>query len=101
MIQHAMKCESYANVPYQIPDFVLTYPAVAIVLPVPSIAKIVYSTCSVHSEENEHVVHRALASPEVTGSFRLAPRSMVLPEWLRRGLSDVAAGSELGTLPVS
>ena len=53
---------------------------------VPRIEKIVYSTCSIHSEENEQVVAAALQSIEATaGGFRLAPRSAVLPEWPRRG----------------
>ncbi|KAG9013968.1 hypothetical protein FRB94_004348 [Tulasnella sp. JGI-2019a] len=59
----------------------------------PSVSKIVYSTCSVHPEEDEHVVRDALASLEGKGFFGLAPRSLVLPEWPRRGL----AGG-LGTL---
>lgn len=53
---------------------------------VPRIEKIVYSTCSVHPEENEQVVAAALRSAEaIAGEFRLAPRSAVLPEWPRRG----------------
>ena len=53
---------------------------------VPRIEKIVYSTCSVHPEENEQVVAAALRSTEaIAGDFRLAPRSAVLPEWPRRG----------------
>lgn len=54
----------------------------------PKAQKIVYSTCSVHPEENEHVVQDALKSDEaIQGRFRLAPRSLVLPSWVRRGLS--------------
>ncbi|EIM90969.1 S-adenosyl-L-methionine-dependent methyltransferase [Stereum hirsutum FP-91666 SS1] len=53
----------------------------------PSVQKIVYSTCSVHAAENEHVVHQALNSEEAAlGHFVLAPRSQVLPSWHRRGL---------------
>jgi hypothetical protein len=53
---------------------------------VPRIEKIVYSTCSIHPEENEQVVAAALRSTEaIAGGFRLAPRSAVLPEWPRRG----------------
>ncbi|KAH9958601.1 S-adenosyl-L-methionine-dependent methyltransferase [Russula dissimulans] len=52
----------------------------------PAVEKIVYSTCSVHPEENERVVSAALRSTEATaGGFRLAPRSAVLPAWSRRG----------------
>lgn len=54
---------------------------------VPSVQKIVYSTCSVYAAENEHVVHQALNSEEAAlGHFVLAPRSQVLPSWHRRGL---------------
>lgn len=53
----------------------------------PAVVKIVYSTCSVHPEENEQVVHAALQSAEAAaGGFKLAPRAEVLPEWSRRGL---------------
>lgn len=53
---------------------------------VPRVEKIVYSTCSIHPEENEQVVAAALRSSEATaGGFTLAPRSVVLPEWSRRG----------------
>jgi putative methyltransferase len=55
--------------------------------PVPAVGRIVYSTCSVHAIENEHVVRDALKSPESqNGRFHLAPRSEVLPSWPRRGL---------------
>ena len=53
---------------------------------VPSVEKIVYSTCSIHPEENERVVAVALRSTEATaGGFTLAPRAAVLPTWSRRG----------------
>jgi len=52
----------------------------------PSVEKIVYSTCSIHPEENEQVVAAALRSTEATaGVFVLAPRAAVLPAWPRRG----------------
>ncbi|KAF9000607.1 S-adenosyl-L-methionine-dependent methyltransferase [Cyathus striatus] len=55
----------------------------------PNVQKIVYSTCSIHAIENEHVVREALNSDEArTGSFTLAPRCEVLPTWQRRGLSE-------------
>ncbi|KIP08058.1 hypothetical protein PHLGIDRAFT_70105 [Phlebiopsis gigantea 11061_1 CR5-6] len=55
----------------------------------PSVERIVYSTCSVHATENEHVVREALKTEECkAGKFRLAPRELVLPTWSRRGLSD-------------
>lgn len=42
-----------------------------------------YSTCSIHAEEDERVVARALESGG--GKWRVAPRSSVLPAWERRG----------------
>ncbi|KAH9983082.1 S-adenosyl-L-methionine-dependent methyltransferase [Russula compacta] len=52
----------------------------------PGVEKIVYSTCSIHPEENEQVVYAALRSAEaIAGGFRLAPRAAVLPAWSRRG----------------
>lgn len=70
----------------------------------PRIEKIVYSTCSIHPEENEQVVAAALRSTEaIAGGFRLAPRSAVLPEWPRRGqsgnLDDAATEAVLRCSP--
>ncbi|RKP12880.1 williams-Beuren syndrome critical region protein 20 copy A [Piptocephalis cylindrospora] len=48
----------------------------------PAARKIVYSTCSVHAQENERVVETILASHP---HFILAPRSQVLPTWSTRG----------------
>lgn len=48
--------------------------------------KVIYSTCSIHPEENEQVVKRLLEHPNVFTKWRLAPRERVLPEWPRRGL---------------
>ena len=57
---------------------------------VPSVQKIVYSTCSIHAIENEHVVLTALNSPEAkSGPFSLSPRTAVLPAWPRRGQADI------------
>jgi hypothetical protein len=54
--------------------------------PVSSAKRIVYSTCSIHPEEDEQVVLSALKSPLAkTHSWGLAPRSAVLPTWERRG----------------
>jgi hypothetical protein len=48
----------------------------------------VYSTCSIHAIENEHVVRESLRSNEAQiGRFVLAPQKDVLPRWPRRGLS--------------
>ncbi|KAF8072034.1 S-adenosyl-L-methionine-dependent methyltransferase [Lyophyllum atratum] len=55
----------------------------------PGVQKIVYSTCSVHATENEHVVRESLNSDEAkTGLFSLASPKEVLPQWHRRGLPD-------------
>ncbi|KAF8656783.1 hypothetical protein AX16_002335 [Volvariella volvacea WC 439] len=54
----------------------------------PRVEKIVYSTCSIHAAENEHVVRAALGCEEARGRFVLAPRDQVIPTWERRGLDD-------------
>ncbi|TFK27172.1 S-adenosyl-L-methionine-dependent methyltransferase [Coprinopsis marcescibilis] len=55
----------------------------------PKVQKIVYSTCSIHATENEHVVRSALDSKEANaGPFSLAPRDQVIPTWSRRGLPE-------------
>ncbi|KAF8896221.1 S-adenosyl-L-methionine-dependent methyltransferase [Infundibulicybe gibba] len=55
----------------------------------PGVRKIVYSTCSVHPTENEHVVQSALSSDEAKlRNFFLAPQNEVLPQWPRRGLKE-------------
>ncbi|KAI0749481.1 S-adenosyl-L-methionine-dependent methyltransferase [Daedaleopsis nitida] len=55
----------------------------------PLVKRIVYSTCSVHAIENEHVIRQALKTEEATGgSFRLARREQVLPAWHRRGIAE-------------
>ncbi|KAI0346581.1 S-adenosyl-L-methionine-dependent methyltransferase [Trametopsis cervina] len=60
----------------------------------PSVQRIVYSTCSVHATENEHVVREALKTAECQeGRFKLAPQTAALPSWPRRGLPD-EMGSE-------
>ncbi|KAI1797292.1 S-adenosyl-L-methionine-dependent methyltransferase [Ganoderma leucocontextum] len=55
----------------------------------PSVHRIVYSTCSVHAIENEHVVRQALNSEEaINGQFKLASKQDVLPTWHRRGIPE-------------
>lgn len=55
-----------------------------------SAQKIVYSTCSVHPEEDELVVLAALDSSECkSGGWTLAERKDVLPSWERRGRKEV------------
>lgn len=59
----------------------------------PSVRKIVYSTCSIHAIENEHVVKQALATEEAT-SFELASSEEVLPTWSRRGIVEECESTE-------
>ncbi|CAK5269202.1 unnamed protein product [Mycena citricolor] len=55
----------------------------------PSVRRIVYSTCSIHVIENEHVVRAALLSEEAqASSFCLAPPTDILPGWPRRGIAE-------------
>ncbi|KIK10106.1 hypothetical protein K443DRAFT_126886 [Laccaria amethystina LaAM-08-1] len=55
----------------------------------PNVKRIVYSTCSIHASENEHVVRDALSSDEAkAGSFSIASRNEVLPDWPRRGFAE-------------
>ncbi|WFD36191.1 25S rRNA (cytosine(2278)-C(5))-methyltransferase [Malassezia cuniculi] len=55
----------------------------------PGLTRFTYSTCSVHDEENEHVVVAALESDEaVKGGWQLAPREQVLPTWPHRGRGE-------------
>lgn len=46
----------------------------------PAVKRVVYSTCSIHEEENEYVVHEALKA--FSGAFKLIP---AMPEWSHRG----------------
>lgn len=90
MIQHAMKCVFV----------VLAGRCPLTILPVPKAEKIVYSTCSIHARENEHVVQNAIKSEEARQrGWRLAPRPLVLPSWHRRGLpSELGDPSEYESL---
>jgi len=66
---------------------------------VPSVKKVVYSTCSVHAIENEGVVRNILNSEECKiGRFRLAPQNEVLATWPRRGSPEEldSPGESLG-----
>lgn len=57
--------------------------------------KIVYSTCSIHVVENEHVVFAALRSKEaIERGFTLAPKAEVIPTWSRRGLEGAASNDD-------
>ncbi|CCH59517.1 hypothetical protein TBLA_0B06960 [Henningerozyma blattae CBS 6284] len=53
----------------------------------PSAKKIVYSTCSIHAEENERVVIDLLLDKKVKEwGWKVTPRSLSIPTWERRGL---------------
>ncbi|KAL6454702.1 RCM1 25S rRNA [Candida maltosa Xu316] len=55
----------------------------------PSARKVVYSTCSVHVQENEKVVIDLLSDAEISKrGWKLATRDVVLPSWERRGFAD-------------
>ena len=84
MIRHAMKCTCPVSVSY-LERAPLSIRSCA----VPSVQRIVYSTCSVHAIENEHVVRQALKTDEATArGFKLAHRREVLPTWHRRGIPE-------------
>lgn len=95
MIRHAMKCRcarphsvSLSVASDRSTEYVSSPAAMGLGI-VPSVKRIVYSTCSIHATENEHVVREALKTTEcLTGKFALARPSSVLPGWPRRGLSN-------------
>ncbi|WVQ81871.1 hypothetical protein IAT38_003998 [Cryptococcus sp. DSM 104549] len=61
----------------------------------PSAKRIVYSTCSIHAEEDERVVMAALQSPVAKArGWGLAPRESVIPTWERRGRPEEMEGDE-------
>lgn len=63
----------------------------------PAARKVVYSTCSIHAEENERVVLDLLMDNEVKAwGWRPCTRAAVLPAWPRRGYAQefTALGSE-------
>ena len=59
----------------------------------PSAKKVVYSTCSIHAQENERVVVDLLNDSNVKrAGWRVANRSRVIPMWHRRGLVEEFEG---------
>ncbi|KAG8832406.1 hypothetical protein FRC17_001387 [Serendipita sp. 399] len=70
----------------------------------PSLQRLVYSTCSIHATENEHVVLQALGSEEALDKkFRVESRENMIPSWPRRGLKglddSIPADSFIRCLP--
>jgi hypothetical protein len=64
-------------------------------LSVPAATRVVYSTCSIHVEEDERVVLAALRSGIAKErGWRLAPRAEVLPAWRRRGRVEEFGGDQ-------
>ncbi|ODQ81678.1 hypothetical protein BABINDRAFT_165209 [Babjeviella inositovora NRRL Y-12698] len=52
----------------------------------PKVKKVIYSTCSIHAEENEQVVVDLLADEDISSAgWRVASRENVIPTWHRRG----------------
>lgn len=59
----------------------------------PNAKKVVYSTCSIHAQENERVVIDLLNDAQVKAAgWRVANRSRVIPKWHRRGLVEEFKG---------
>lgn len=54
----------------------------------PNAKKVVYSTCSIHAQENERVVVDLLMDKDIGKKWELAPREIVIPSWERRGWSE-------------
>lgn len=51
--------------------------------------KVIYSTCSIHAQEDEKVVVDLLLNQDIQDAgWRLAKRSEIIPKWERRGLVE-------------
>ncbi|CAL2033746.1 unnamed protein product [Caenorhabditis brenneri] len=59
-------------------------------LKLPGLKRAVYSTCSIHEEENEQVIDEVLLDTYVRQNYVL--KKDVLPEWTHRGLSTYEVG---------
>lgn len=61
----------------------------------PNVKKLVYSTCSIHDEENEAVAKMLIEDEEVKKmGWRISKRENVIPSWPRRGHAKVFEGYE-------
>ncbi|KAK9494269.1 S-adenosyl-L-methionine-dependent methyltransferase [Lipomyces doorenjongii] len=66
----------------------------------PKATRVVYSTCSIHAEENEDVVRKLLTDPEIAKlGWRAMGRENVIPTWHRRGWRDRFQGMEWPQTP--
>lgn len=69
------------------------YKIVKHALSFPGVRQVVYSTCSIHDEENEGVVKKLLEDPDVQQQgWKVSNRADVLPTWPRRGHPDAFEG---------
>ena len=87
IIQHAMKCKKKKKLYFRYDQYILIFN----LLLVPKAKRIVYSTCSIHPDENEHVVKAILKN---NPDFELAKRDSVLPTWERRGIPSEIDGNK-------
>ena len=56
----------------------------------PAVERLVYSTCSIHAQENEEIIARVLPHAHQLGYVL----GTALPEWPRRGLSGMCEHSD-------
>ncbi|KAK9240023.1 S-adenosyl-L-methionine-dependent methyltransferase [Lipomyces kononenkoae] len=66
----------------------------------PNATRVVYSTCSVHAEENEDVVRKLLMDPGIAKlGWKAMTRENVIPSWHRRGWRERFQGMEWPQTP--
>lgn len=89
MINHCLKCTCTAS-----RDEATSYGYSSPCLnAVPRVKRVVYSTCSIHEEENEMVVQKVLADHPYVSLVH------VLPQWPRRGHPIFDGGTSASLLP--